>query len=93
MTQDNKFIRSLIESAKRGGNAAKEQLFERVGEPREESMTEEGAEILKYKCTTTKDNKFVLFPPRIIIDNKKETEHTVVFKIRDSIVQRHWKEP
>ena len=28
MTQDNKFIRSLIESAKRGNNAAKEQLFE-----------------------------------------------------------------
>ena len=28
MTQDNKFIRSLIESAKRGNNAALEQLFE-----------------------------------------------------------------
>jgi len=28
LTQDNKFIRSLIESAKRGSNAAKEQLFE-----------------------------------------------------------------
>ncbi|MGB5847194.1 MAG: hypothetical protein WBH40_01835 [Ignavibacteriaceae bacterium] len=28
LTQDNKFIRSLIESAKRGNNSAKEQLFE-----------------------------------------------------------------
>lgn len=28
MTQDNKFIRSLIESAKKGNNSAKEQLFE-----------------------------------------------------------------
>jgi DNA-directed RNA polymerase specialized sigma24 family protein len=28
LTQDNKFIRSLIESAKQGNNAAKEQLFE-----------------------------------------------------------------
>jgi len=28
LTQDNKLIRSLIESAKRGSNAAKEQLFE-----------------------------------------------------------------
>ena len=28
MTQDNKFIRSLIESVKRGNNAALEQLFE-----------------------------------------------------------------
>jgi len=28
LTQDNKFIRSLIESAKKGNNSAKEQLFE-----------------------------------------------------------------
>ena len=75
------------------GITTKEQLLEIVGEPTEESMTKDGAEILKYKCTTTKDNKFVLFPPPLIIDDKKETEHTVVFKIRDGIVQRHWKEP
>lgn len=74
------------------GITTKEQLVEIVGEPTEQSMTKDGAEILKYKCTMTKDNKFVLFPPPIIIDDKKETEHTVVFKIRDGIVQRHWKE-
>ena len=74
------------------GITTKEQLVEMVGEPTEESFTEDGAEILKYKCTTTKDNQFVMFPPPIIIDDTKETEHAVVFKLRDGIVQRHWKE-
>jgi len=74
------------------GITTKEQLVEMVGEPTEQSMTDDGAEILKYKCTTTKDNQFVMFPPPIVIDDKKETEHIVVFKIRDGIVQRHWKE-
>jgi len=74
------------------GITTKDQLVEIVGEPTEQSMTDDGAEILKYKCTTTKDNQFVMFPPPIVIDDKKETEHTIVFKIRDGIVQRHWKE-
>ena len=74
------------------GITTKNQLVEIVGEPTEQIATEDGAEILKYKCTTTKDNQFAMFPPPIVIDDKKETEHTVVFKIRDGIVQRHWKE-
>jgi outer membrane protein assembly factor BamE (lipoprotein component of BamABCDE complex) len=74
------------------GITTKDQLVEMVGEPTEQSTTVGGAEIFKYKCTTIKDNQFVLFPPPIIIDDTKETEHTVVFKIRDGIVRRHWKE-
>jgi len=74
------------------GLTTRDQLVEIVGEPTEQGMTEDGAEILKYKCIMTKDNQFVLFPPPIIIDDTKETEHTVVFKIRDGIVQRQWKE-
>jgi hypothetical protein len=74
------------------GITTRDQLVEMVGEPTEQSMTENGAEILKYKCTTIKDNQFVLFPPPIIIDDTKETEHNVVFKLRNGIVQRHWKE-
>ena len=74
------------------GITTRDQLVEIVGEPNEESVTEDGAEILKYKCTMTKDNQLVIFPPPIVIDDKKETEHTIVFKIRDGIVQRHWKE-
>jgi hypothetical protein len=74
------------------GITTQDQLLEMVGEPTEQSTTADGAEILKYKCTTIKDNQFVLFPPPIIIDDTKETEHHVVFKLRDGIVQRHWKE-
>ncbi len=74
------------------GITTKEQLVEIVGEPTEQSMMADGAEILRYRCTETKENKFAMFPPPIAIKDKKETEHTVVFKIRDGIVQRHWKE-
>lgn len=74
------------------GLTTRDQLVDMIGEPTEQSMTDDGAEILKYKCTMTKDNQFVLFPPPIIIDDTKEMEHTVVFKIRDGVVQRHWKE-
>ena len=74
------------------GVTTKDQLIGIVGEPSEENVTEDGAEILKYKCTTTKDNQLVIFPPPIVIDDKKETEHTIVFKIRDGVVQRHWRE-
>ncbi len=74
------------------GVTTKDQLIGIVGEPSEENVTEDGAEILKYKCTTTKDNQLVIFPPPIVIDDKKEMEHTIVFKIRDGVVQRHWRE-
>ena len=74
------------------GITTRDQLLEIVGETSEQSTTEDGAEILKYKCIMTKDNQLVVFPPPIIIDDTKETEHAVVFKIRDGIVRRHWKE-
>ena len=74
------------------GTTTKDELVAIVGEPTEQSMTEEGAEILRYKCIEKRDNQFVLFPPPIVIDDKKEIEHTIVFKLRDGIVQRHWKE-
>ena len=74
------------------GVTTKDQLIGMVGEPSEENIAEDGTEFLKYKCTTIKDNQLVIFPPPIVIDDKKEIEHTVVFKIQDGIVRRHWKE-
>jgi hypothetical protein len=73
------------------GITTKEQLLDMVGEPTEESIVADGVEILKYKCVMNKDEKVVLFPPPIIIDHKKETEHLVVFKIEEGIVQRRWR--
>lgn len=74
------------------GLTTKDQLIGMVGEPSEQSMTDDGSEILKYRCTTTKDNQLVIFPPPIVIDDTKETEHIVVFKVKDGIVRRHWRE-
>lgn len=74
------------------GITTRDRLVEIVGEPSEQSMMEDGNEYLRYKCTETRDNQFAMFPPPIAIKDKKETEHTIVFKIRDGIVQRHWKE-
>lgn len=74
------------------GKTTKDQLLAIVGEPTEETMTEDGTEVLRYKCTEKKDNTFAMFPPPIAIEDKKETEHTIVFKLKDGIVQRYWKE-
>ncbi len=84
---DNSQLRQI-----KSGTTTKDQLLAIVGEPTEESMTEDGSEILRYKCIEKKDNKFAMFPPPIAIEDKKEIEHTVVFKLKDGIVQRHWKE-
>jgi hypothetical protein len=74
------------------GRTTRDQLLAIVGEPTEESMTEDGSEILRYRCIEKKDNRFAMFPPPIAIEDKKEIEHTVVFKLKDGIVQRYWKE-
>jgi len=74
------------------GRTTKDQLLAIVGEPTEESMTEDGSDILRYRCIEKKDNRFAMFPPPIAIEDKKEIEHTVVFKLKDDIVQRYWKE-
>lgn len=76
----------------KSGRTTKDQLLAIVGEPTEESMTEDGSEILRYKCIEKKDNRFAMFPPPIAIEDTKVIEHTVVFKFKDGIVQRHWKE-
>jgi len=43
------------------GETTRDWLVSTLGEPTEQSLTEEGAEILRYKCTKKQDNKFVLF--------------------------------
>ena len=84
---DNSQLRQIKQ-----GKTTKDWLVTTLGEPTEQSMTEDGTEILRYKCTEKRNNQFVLFPPPIVIDDKKVIEHTVVFKLKDGIVQRYWKE-
>jgi len=74
------------------GRTTRDELVATFGEPSEQLLTGDGTEILKYQCTKTKDNAFVLFPPPIVIKDDKAVEHIVAFELRDGILQRHWKE-
>ena len=74
------------------GQTTRDWVVEKFGEPSEQILADDGSEILKYKCIRTKDNKFVMFPPPIVIRDEDDIEHTVAFKVRDGIVQRYWKE-
>jgi len=73
------------------GQTTRDWLVAALGEPTEELLTEDGTEILKYRCTETKDNQFILFPI-VFVDDEKEIDHSVSFEIKDGIVQRYWKE-
>jgi hypothetical protein len=74
------------------GQTTRDWVVETFGEPSEQILTDDGGEILKYKCVRKKDNKFVMFPPPIVIRDEKDVEHTVAFEVREGIVQRYWKE-
>ena len=74
------------------GQTTRDWVVETFGEPSEQILTDDGGEILKYKCVRKKDNKFVMFPPPIVIRDEKDVEHTVAFEVRDGIVRRFWKE-
>lgn len=74
------------------GQTTREWLVETFGEPTELLMTDDGGEILRYKCVKTKDNKFVMFPPPIVIKDDKQVEHVMAFEVKDGVVQRYWKE-
>ena len=74
------------------GQTTRDWIIESFGEPSEQILEDDGSEILKYKCVRKKNNKFVMFPPPIVIHDDKDVEHTVAFEVRDGIVQRYWKE-
>jgi hypothetical protein len=73
------------------GQTTRDELVAKFGEPSEQTLAEDGTEILKYQCIKTKDNAFVMFPPPIVIKDDKAEEHIVAFELRDGVVQRHWK--
>ena len=74
------------------GQTTRDWLVETFGEPTELLMTDDGGEILRYKCVKKKDNKFVMFPPPIVIKDDKQVEHVMAFEVKDGVVQRYWKE-
>lgn len=74
------------------GQTTRDQLIETFGEPSEQYTGENGAEILRYKCTKRTEKDFVLIPPVIVTNEQRTMEHFVAFEIKDGIVQRYWKE-
>ena len=72
------------------GKMTRDELVATFGEPSEQRVTDEGNEILSYKCTRKQDNSVIVFPI-VLVDDEKETEHTVSFELKDGIVQRYWK--
>jgi len=73
------------------GKTTKDSLVAALGQPSEQELTEDSTEILRYTCTKKLDNTFVLFPV-VVINDERETKHTVAFELKDGIVQRYWKE-
>ena len=71
------------------GRTTKDQLIEMFGQPAEQSVMQDGTEILSYKSIKEKDNSFVMFPPPIVIQDKKAEENIISFEIRDGVVQRY----
>ncbi|MHC4680407.1 MAG: hypothetical protein ACYTEK_17100 [Planctomycetota bacterium] len=74
------------------GQTTRDWLVETFGEPTELLMMDDGGEILRYKCVKKKDNKFVMFPPPIVIHDDEQVEHVIAFEVKDGVVQRYWKE-
>lgn len=74
------------------GETTRDWLVSELGEPTEQSMTEDGIEILRYKCTKTTEKEFVLIPPVIVTSDQKTAEHVIAFEVKDGIVQRYRKE-
>ena len=74
------------------GQTTRDWLVETFGEPTELLTTDDGGEILRYKCVRKKDNKFVMFPPPIVIKDDEQVEHIMAFEVKDGVVQRYWKE-
>jgi len=72
------------------GKTTRDQLVAMFGEPSEQRVTDEGNEIVSYKCARKEDKSVIVFPI-VIVDDDKETEYTVSFELKDGIVQRYWK--
>jgi hypothetical protein len=73
------------------GDTTKQWLIATLGEPTDEHTTDQGLEILKYTCKRTENYCFSMFLILTIRD-EKERINSVVFEIKDDIVQRYWKE-
>jgi len=72
------------------GQTTKTWVLATLGEPSEQSTTEAGVELLKYKYSKSQENNVVV--PFLIVNDEKKNEQTVFFEVKDGVVQKYWVE-
>jgi len=72
------------------GKTTRDWLMVTLGKPSEQSTTDAGVELLKYKYSKTQESNVVM--PFVIVNDEKKNEQTVYFQVEDGIVQKYWVE-
>ncbi len=72
------------------GKTTRDWLVVTLGEPSEQSTTDAGVELLKYKYSKTEENNLVM--PFVIASDENKLEQTVYFQVKDGVVQKYWVE-
>lgn len=72
------------------GKTTKAWLIATLGKPSQESTTDTGDELLKYKYSKNEQSNVVM--PFLIVNDEKKEEQTVYFEVRDGVVQKYWVE-
>jgi hypothetical protein len=72
------------------GTTTKAWLLATLGEPSEQSTTDTGDELLKYKYSKNQESNVVM--PFVIVNDEKKNQQTVYFQVKDDIVQKYWVE-
>jgi len=73
------------------GETTKDWVVATLGTPSEQTTTDNGIEILKYRYGKKQDSDTVVLP-FLIIDDQKQIEQTVYVEVKDNIVRRYWQE-
>ena len=73
------------------GETTKDWVVATLGAPSEQTTTDNGIEILKYRYGKKQDSDTVILP-FVIIDDQKQIEQTVYLEVKDNVVRRYWQE-
>jgi hypothetical protein len=72
------------------GKTTKAWLLATLGEPSEQSTTDAGDEILKYKYSKSQESNVVM--PFVIVNDENKKEQTIFFQVKDGVIQKYWVE-
>jgi outer membrane protein assembly factor BamE (lipoprotein component of BamABCDE complex) len=72
------------------GKTTRDWVMSTLGEPSEQSTTDAGVELLKYKYSKRQESNVVM--PFVIVNDEKKNEQTVYLEVKDGVVQKYWVE-